>query len=176
MLSPSTANLGVEKWISSVEVFHANHILKPEKGEEKMTPETFGLQSLELLAKFDPVSCSWKTSQISLTLMERKSLEIWPKWGFMRFGVLYALPMLAHPIEEQDGFSWHPTPTTVPNSLSPSLDHSKAHLNLTKLFATPTVQDAGKATKKLRVNFQNNLTSQVFNPQKMWATWSARKE
>jgi hypothetical protein len=43
------------------------------------------------------------------------------------------------------------------------------------MWPTPTVQDADKATKKLREKFQNNLTAIVFNPQvhpapKTWPT------
>ena len=140
-LSPSKANDGVDRWILSREGSHANRTPKLESCEARMMKGTYGPMSLESLARFDPGSSSWRTSQISITHMERKLLDHWPKSGLMLRGLLYGLPTLAHPIEGRDG-SFLPTPTTIPNMLCPSMNHSKAHRNMNRMFATPTVMDS----------------------------------
>ena len=61
------------------------------------------------LASFDPVSCSWKTSQQSLLEEGRKWSEPLPRWGMTVDGVLYRLKALEQIIKERDGFFW-PTP------------------------------------------------------------------
>lgn len=48
-----------------------------------------------LLARFDPVTFSWKTAQCSLLEDLEQSLETWPRWGSMRNGACYQQPMLA---------------------------------------------------------------------------------
>ena len=61
------------------------------------------------LARYDPTSSSWKTSQtISLLDLETSSV-IFPKWGITHDGVLSALPTQVHRTNESD-FSLLPTP------------------------------------------------------------------
>ena len=68
----------------------------------------------ELLAKLDPKSRCWKTSQICLLGMTEDGLdnysETWPRSGMMRNGTAYRLPTLALRINETESGSW-PTPT-----------------------------------------------------------------
>lgn len=109
-LKPSTANLGVLKWISSLEASPASHIQVLASYLEKKTQETYGRTLKESLARFDLVCYSWRTFQTSIIQLPPQSLENWPKWGMTRRGVLYALPTLERPIGEPDGSSW-PTPT-----------------------------------------------------------------
>lgn len=52
-----------------------------------------GGNSLELLAKYDPVACSWKTAQCLLFEDSTESLGAFPRWGLMRNGALYRRPM-----------------------------------------------------------------------------------
>jgi DNA (cytosine-5)-methyltransferase 1 len=53
--------------------------------------------------------------------------------------------------------------------------HSLNLADSVRLWSTPTCQDGGKATKKWRENHQNNLTAEVFNPdKKMYPTPRAR--
>lgn len=107
---PSMANLGVAKWILSLGDSLVNPIQVRGSYLEKKTRETYGRTLNESLARFHPGSYSWRTFQTSIIQSAPQSLETWPKWGLTRRGALYALPTLAHPIEERDGLSW-PTPT-----------------------------------------------------------------
>ena len=51
----------------------------------------------ELLARFDPNSFSWRTSQRCLVEGWEQYLETWPQWGLMRNGECWALEMSAPP-------------------------------------------------------------------------------
>ena len=42
------------------------------------------------------------------------------------------------------------------------------------MWPTPTCQDANKATKRWREEYQNNLTAAVFNPERMFPTPTSR--
>lgn len=44
------------------------------------------------LAKYDPVSHSWKTAQLSLLGDSGEFSETWPRWGMTRAGEFYPLP------------------------------------------------------------------------------------
>ena len=46
----------------------------------------YGKNKRKSFASLDPVSLSWKTHQHSLFADLEKSLEIWPRWGFMSGG------------------------------------------------------------------------------------------
>lgn len=65
----------------------------------------------ESLAKFDPVSHSWKTAQCLLFEDSAQSLETWPRWGLMRGGECWVQMMPAHLISGTVSGSW-PTPDT----------------------------------------------------------------
>ena len=49
----------------------------------------------DLLMSFDPISSSWKTSQLSLDVGLANSSETWPRSGMMRNGIAYELRPLA---------------------------------------------------------------------------------
>lgn len=53
----------------------------------------FGESMPASLASYDPISCSWKTSQLCLDGDLEPFLETWPRSGMMRNGQLYPLPM-----------------------------------------------------------------------------------
>lgn len=159
-LKPSTANLGVLKWISSQEDSHASPIQVLGTYLEKKTQETYGRTFKESLARFDPDSYSWRTYQTSIIQLPPQSLETWPKWGMTRRGVLYALQTLAHPIGERDGSSW-PTPTASEAEKAGLFNKGQMGNSLVakakrgELFPTPTASDG------VRTNFTygaGNLT------------------
>lgn len=54
--------------------------------ESKASEVDCGARWNESLAKFDPVTCSWKTRQCLLFEDWGESLEAWPSWGIMRNG------------------------------------------------------------------------------------------
>lgn len=62
------------------------------------------------LAKYDPITRSWKTLQCLLWEDSTELLGTWPKWGFALHGECFPLPMLEHDTSANASGSW-PTPT-----------------------------------------------------------------
>lgn len=54
-----------------------------------------GVSTPELLAKYDPATSSWKTSQLCLGGDLAEFSETWPRSGMTRNGIAYRLPPLA---------------------------------------------------------------------------------
>ena len=68
-----------------------------EKGMDSMVSgQDSGHKWRGWLAKFDPLSCSWRTAQCSLLGEELESLLTLPRWGMTRHGLLWELPTLEH--------------------------------------------------------------------------------
>lgn len=61
------------------------------------------------LARFDPVSCSWKTAQLSLLEDSEQCSVTWPRSGMTANGQCWELPMLGRRTRETDSGLW-PTP------------------------------------------------------------------
>jgi hypothetical protein len=72
--------------------------------------QAFTMSSGDSLAIYDPDSCSWKTSQLSL--IEDLSRLVWTslRWGMIRDGRFYQPANLEPRTSERDGGYW-PTPT-----------------------------------------------------------------
>lgn len=203
MCEPSTANLGVERFLSSLEDSHVNPIHQQESSLPKKTQEICGPNLPESLARFDRTSSSWRTFQVSLSGLCLPYLKTFPKWGMMRRGVLWQLRTLAHPTGERDG-SCLPTPTTQANMLCESMNHSKAHRNLKELmlptprasdgvrsnltygagnltlkgavmWPTPTAMEAQKAAKYNKGQMGKSLVAMAKRGDLMWPTPTARE-
>ena len=71
----------------------------------------FGRSSRESFAKYDPVSFSWRTAQLSLLGGLDEFSETWPRWGSMRNGESSVRPIQVPCIGESESGLW-PTPTT----------------------------------------------------------------
>lgn len=68
-----------------------------------------GVSSLELLARYDLLTSSWKTSQRCLAEDSERFSETWPRSGMMRNGTAYLRPPCA-PLTGETGFSSWGTP------------------------------------------------------------------
>ena len=92
--------------------FPVRTLVSQEKAQgSKAKGADSGQRWSELLAKYDPVSFLWKTSQLSLLEDLELSLETWPKWGMTRSGVAYQRQKL-EPITSESAFGFYvPTPT-----------------------------------------------------------------
>ena len=92
--------------------FPVRTLVSQEKAQGSKAKEAdSGQRWSELLAKYDPVSFLWKTSQLSLLEDLELSLETWPKWGMTRSGVAYQRQKLEL-ITEESAFGFYvPTPT-----------------------------------------------------------------
>ena len=70
----------------------------------------YGRNTPELLARFDPASFSWRTSQLCLDGALSVFSETWPRSGMMRNGTAYLLPPLVLLTDGIGSGSW-PTPS-----------------------------------------------------------------
>ena len=108
----SMGNLGEEKSMLSQEVFHAKIFLPQEKVQDLTEKgQDFGEKWQGSFTKYSPDSCSWKTHQCSFLGDLDEFSETWPRWGSMRTGECYQLPMSEQNINETEYGLW-PTPTT----------------------------------------------------------------
>ena len=109
--APLTDDLGADVLTWCLVDSLARISARPAKAQESLESAADSGQSLpESLAKFDPVSRSWKTAQCSLFEDWASSLETWPRWGMTHDGACWAQTMSAHLISETESGSW-PTPT-----------------------------------------------------------------
>ena len=66
----------------------------------------YGRNTPELLARFDPATSSWRTSQLCLDGELSEFSETWPRSGLMRSGTAYQLPPLAPLTDAIGSGSW----------------------------------------------------------------------
>jgi hypothetical protein len=76
------------------------------------------------LAKFDPISRSWKTLQYLLQGDLESFSETWPRWGMMRDGECFPLPTLEHATYERE-FGYWATPAATD-------DHHFCHVTMAR--------------------------------------------
>lgn len=96
-LEHSTGDPGVDAWISSLPVSPASLSQSPANNSAKTTSETAGQTPRGYLARYDPSTSCWRTSQRSLfqdTLEEFSG--IFPRQGTMRDGTCFQRLELEH--------------------------------------------------------------------------------
>ena len=72
-----------------------------------------GFKWHESFVKYDPVTHSWKTRQLSLLGDSTGYSQTWPRWGVMRDGECWPLPTSALPTFERESGLLLPTPCTI---------------------------------------------------------------
>ena len=108
----SMESLGEEKSMLSRVDFHVRTLVPQEKVQDLTEKgQDFGEKWQGSFTKYNPDSCSWKTHQCSFLGDLDEFLETWPRWGSMRTGECYQLPMSEQNINETEYGLW-PTPTT----------------------------------------------------------------
>ena len=108
----SMANLGQEKSMSSQEVSPVKTCLQQEKAQDLMeNAQDSGEKWQGSFAKYDQNTHSLRTHQCSLFEDSTEYCATLPKWGSMRTGECWELPMLELNIKETEFGLW-PTPTT----------------------------------------------------------------
>lgn len=107
-LPPSTAQRGVESWISSLRASPASHGAWPGEGAASRTSGGSGLTSRESFATWNRESRSWRTSAASLPGMEAlvQSSVTWPTSGSMLSGWCYQRRPQALPTGGSGSSSW----------------------------------------------------------------------
>jgi hypothetical protein len=110
-MSPlSTASRGTDTSTLSAGDSPAKTFPWPEKATDSTgSVPVSGGKWRESLAKYDPVSRSWRTAQRSLFEDSTECLETLPRWGTTRRGELFQQQTLVRPTSESESGSW-PTP------------------------------------------------------------------
>ncbi len=94
----------------------------------KVSTRDYGLSSPVSFARFDPATCSWRTSQVSLSMGWGEWSETWPQAGTTRNGTSYRLRPGAPPIYERvSGF----LPTPVASETKRTTPYSQGGQSLT---------------------------------------------
>ena len=97
---PLTEDRGEELLTLYLAGFHAKTLAQQEKAQESKENDLgCGDTWRGWLAKYDPDSCLWRTAQCSLLGDLNESLEILPRSGMTRNGLLWELPMLEQTIK-----------------------------------------------------------------------------
>jgi hypothetical protein len=110
MCAVLTEDRGAELLTSFLEDSRARTSAWRERAPESPEPGPgFGASLPGSLARFDPVSSSWKTPQCSLLEGLDEFSETWPRWGTMRNGVCWVRTTLELPTSENESGFW-PTP------------------------------------------------------------------
>ena len=90
MSKPSTGDHGKAPSMSCLVASHARTFPAPEKGQESKASEAAcGSTWRELSARFDLVSCGWRTHRCLFDEALPWSSVTLPRWGMMRSGVLW---------------------------------------------------------------------------------------
>lgn len=114
---PLTDGLGEELLTWFLEGFPARTSALPEKAQELTeNDQDCGEKWRGWLAKYDPVSSSWKTAQLSLLGDLIESSVILPRSGMTRGGLLWELPMLERRTTESVYGFLLPTPVASDSS------------------------------------------------------------
>lgn len=96
--------------MSFQEVFRARILAWPGKDWDWMERVAdYGVKCSASFARWSPDTYSWKTRQCSLLGGLESYLGIWPRWGLMRDGECWALPML-EPRTYASEYGLWPTP------------------------------------------------------------------
>ena len=112
MFAPLMENLGEEKSKSSVEVFPVRTFLPQGKEMDLMEKDRdYGMKWHASFAKYDPNTHSLKTHQCLLFEDSTEYCATLPRWGSMRIGECWELPMLEQNIDATASGLWA-TPTT----------------------------------------------------------------
>ena len=96
-----------------------------EKAQElRDRGQDYGQSSPVLLANYDRVTQSWRTSQLCLEGGLAEFLETWPRSGMTRSGTSFLLPTLELHTEGTESGSW-PTPDAMVANLTEDLENWK---------------------------------------------------
>lgn len=174
------ANLGVALWMSSLEDSPVRTYPLPESAQEsKGNARDCGQSSQESLAKFDPVSRSWRTAQLSLFGGSVEFSETWPKWGSTRNGECWAQPTHVGIAERRRSItialeSGSSQKIVTPHGMSNGQGQGGGEFDkAARKMPTPTVQDSanngGPSQSERNTPPLNALVGGKLNP--MWVEW-----
>jgi hypothetical protein len=181
---PLTESRGEELLTLYLAGFHAKTSPLPEKAQELTeSDQECGDTWRGWLAKYDQNSCLWRTAQCSLLEDLNESLEIFPKSGMTRNGLLWELPMLEPPTRETVfGFSvptpvssdatsgavigkndtFYTTSTGLPRKINQNgKDGSVGLARLVQMWPTPSTKGYGHAAEEMVGNLITKIEEGV---------------
>ena len=129
--------------ISSAAASPARTSARQERAQElQALVRGYGASTPELLARYDPATSSWRTSQLCLDGELSEFSEIWPRSGTMRNGTAYQLPPLVRLTDEIGSGLW-PTPTIDGNynRKGASATSGDGLATAVQMWPTPTSRD-----------------------------------
>lgn len=116
----SMADHGADTSISSPEGSHVRTSAQPVKAQVSQgRSHHYGSKWLGWFARFDLVSCSWKTPQTSLLGESTEYSGTWPRWGMMRNGACWGLDTLMRRIGVTAYGYWQMWPTPKASQSGP---------------------------------------------------------
>lgn len=166
---PSRANSIMAAWLESWPASPARITRSlASEPESSASTDNSGITSQRSFAKWDPIGCSWKTSQGSMfptaeiqgPYFPRDSglfLGTWPRSGSMQNGSVYVRPMLGLRTDGRDGSVW---PTEDPWWATPNAhdgrrsgvdDRSTQGANIQRdaaFWMTPNVPNGGRSVSQ----------------------------
>ena len=176
---PNTSQQTELPLMSSAAGFPAKTSAMP--GTEKgftASAAAYGQSTPELLAKYDPNTSSWRTSQLCLDEDYQLFSETWPRSGLMRNGTAYQLPPLVRLTDEIGSGLWRTPDASVVSGGAANAEDRKRQghaiglhdqVNTPSMWPTPQARAQTDTPSERRRNTPC-LESQV----KMWATPAAR--
>ena len=141
---PLTESRGKELLTLYLAGFHAKTFQLQEKAQAlRASALACGAIWPASLARFDPVSCSWRTAQPSLLGDSDECSVTWPRSGMTAGGLCWELQMLAHRTSATASGLW-PTPTVCGNHnrKGASATSGDGLATAVKQWATPICRDS----------------------------------
>lgn len=124
---------GMGSWMSLVAASPVRTLLREAQRKQGFTESVAdsGTKWRASLAKYDPVSRSWKTRQRSFLEDSTEYAETWPRWGTVADGECLPLPTLARPTNES-GYFLLPTVTKCWSERGPGLSNNMENLRMSR--------------------------------------------
>jgi hypothetical protein len=169
-----------DKWIASMKDSLVKTLALPgiKRALDMRHDPAFIEKSSVLLASFDPVTCSLKTSQQSLVTDSEPYSQTLPRWGSLRNGAVSEHPIAAHRITGTGGSAWLPTPTVssgaqVAWDKTPGQTGGTTLAGYVKYWPTPTAHLAKETNAPSEANRNeptlSSLVGGTLNPS--WVEW-----
>lgn len=169
-LPHSTAQRGVDAWISSLRESRASRSPAPGSSEGSKMSVGYGLSLRQSFGTWDHASSSWRTCQDLFGTALPLSSEDWPSSGSMRGGECFQQPPVEPPISASDS-SFLPTATATANQMAPSMQKWKGCRNL---LPTPTATPYGRNKGGASPDGKERLSLDSMARRGMWPTPIAR--
>lgn len=148
---PLTGSRGAELLTLWRAGFRAKTLAQQEEAQESTeSAAECGRTWPASLAKYDPVTSSWKTAQYSLLGGLDEFSETWPRWGLMRNGECWELPTLVPLTNESASGLWQtPVADDAANRAAGKWNsRGEPKLSAQVLWPTPTRDSATERTSK----------------------------